>query len=379
MFCQNCGQNLSDDAKFCENCGALTPPQPQSPIPQQTTPPQGGYQQSVQQPVQQPIQQPVQQGYPQSAPPPQYIYQQPVAQTGYQPVGGYPQQPYPLKPPLQKKKSKALPIIAVLVVLALLVIGGIAVIGFIGNNKDITNIQMASKVDESTFLPITKTSVFYTDTPQINCTLLSKLPIGSMISAEWVYLGSTSDSITSDYTTQHSPEQINFSLTMPDAGWTAGKYEVRISIEGKAFKTVRFEVKKSTGTTSGNGSPTPAVSSNKSGAAELSMIKNVQTASQINESTLEPLDKQSAFSTTAPIIYVTFSINNAPVGAAVHLEWIYTTTKEQAAIWDANTTQASQNAQCGLTKPDAGWKVGNYEVRISLNGVYVTSAQFSVK
>lgn len=348
MFCQSCGQKLADDATFCENCGALTPQKPQSPPPPM--------QQDA--PYQQPVQAPYQQAPYRQAPyqqPPQYGYQQPG-----QPY--YPQQPYPMNPVKKKSAGKTVfAVIAVLVVLVLVIVVASSLFG----NKDLTNFTTTATVDESTFTALKAATVFAPDTPVIYCTFRSNLPVGTAISTEWAYLGTDPDSVTFDYTTKYSPEQNYFKLPMPESGWPIGKYQVTFYIEGKSYKTVKFEVKNATGA--------------KTTPAAASLISDVQTALEVDSVTLKPISPQSVFATTAPVIYVTFMINNAPVGSPIHVEWIYSTTSESIISSDANTTESSQNANFQLSKPTADWPAGEYEVRISVSGTYVTSAKFTVK
>ncbi len=351
MFCQSCGQKLADDAKFCENCGALTSQQPQSPPPpQQTAPYQQPYQQA-------PYQQPP---YRQTPP------------NGYQQPGQnyYPQAPYAVK---KKSGGKTVfAVIAVIVVLVLVVVVASSLFG----NKDLTNLKTTAAVDETTYQPIKAATVFAPDTPIIYCTFRSNLPVGTAISTEWAFLGTEPDSITFDYTTKYSPEQNYFKIPMPADGWPVGKYQITFFIEGKSYTTVKFEVKGSTGTSSKT--PTPSINS-KPSSNSASLISDVKTSLKVDAKTLKPISPQSVFTTTAPIIYVTFMINNAPIGAKVHVEWLYTTTSTSITSTDANTTESSQTANFSLSKPTADWPAGAYEVRISVNGAYITSAKFTVK
>ncbi len=341
MFCQSCGQKMADDAKFCENCGALTQ-QPSTPPP----PPRNTYQQPPYQ--QPPYQQPPYQQPPYQQTPPAY-YPQP----GYQ----------PMKP--KSGGKKVLSVIAIVVVILLVIIVAFSLLG----KKDLSALQTAAAVNQTTFKAINPTSVFATDTPVIYCTFRSELPVGTLISAEWAYLGTDPDSVTIDYETKYSPEMNYFNMDIPEGGWPVGKYQIAFSIEGKPYQTVKFEVKGSTG------KPTPT----SKPSATSSMITKVQTALKINETTLEPVSPQSVFTKTAPMIYVTFMINNVKVGSLITVEWVYATTGESIISNDANTTESSQNASFNLSKPDADWPAGEYEVRISVDGTYVTSAKFAVK
>lgn len=115
MFCENCGANMPDNSKFCTVCG--------SPMAQAAPP--------MQQPAEQPIAQPMQQQ------PNQQQYAQPM-----QPAGQYvqPPMPYaqqPMNQPVQKKRSMATVIGAVLLlVLAMIAVG---LFFFIRQNESSSN------------------------------------------------------------------------------------------------------------------------------------------------------------------------------------------------------------------------------------------------
>jgi uncharacterized membrane protein len=82
-FCQQCGAQVADTARYCNKCGAqLTPAQPTSPNPASYTAPTGNYQTPPN--YQQQYQQPGQPGYGQ--PPYQAPYRPPY-QPPYQPAG----------------------------------------------------------------------------------------------------------------------------------------------------------------------------------------------------------------------------------------------------------------------------------------------------
>jgi hypothetical protein len=352
MFCQKCGQTLSDDAKFCENCGALTTKPPQSPPPQQT------------------YQQPVQPAYQQTAAPQQpYAYQAPIQQPypqGYQqPVGGY-QQPYGYGAPI-KKKSKAGLVIGIILGLIVVIVGIVVVAGLFG--KDVSSIKMSATVDEDTYAPISPTSVFYDDTPTIHCTLVSKLPVGSLVTTEWAYEDTAYDPTSIDYYTQVKPEQIDFSIDMPDGGWPLGQYTVTVTADGKVISTVKFEVK-----SSGNVIVTPT-----GGAATDGSITDIQTAAKIDEVQATPIDPQSTFATDTEYIYATFTLNNIPVGSLLEIEWVYTTTNYVIDSLDYTTVETTEYLWTNFGRPDGGWPVGDYTVDFYIDGTYIDSAYFTVQ
>ncbi len=374
MFCQNCGQNLSDDAKFCENCGALTAPQSAAPAAQSPSPP---YQQPVQPAYQQPAatpppyQQPSQPVYQQP-----YAYQKPPVQQAYgqggyqQPVQPAYQQPYGYGAAPVKKKSKAGLIVGIILGVVVLVVGVIVLVSVLGK-KDIANVAMSATVDEDTYKPINATKVFYTDTPTIHCTLTSNLPVGTLISTEWAFEDTTYETATIDYTTKVKPEQIDYSIDMPAGGWMIGKYTVAIFVEGKQKTTINFEVKSSGGTVTPT---TPASSANANAP-----IIDMKTAASIDESTALPINPQTVFTTDTPTIYATFTVNNLPVGSTLEIDWIYTTTNYEIDTLSYTTTLATEYLWTNFQMPEGGWPAGEYTVDVYVDGTYADSAKFTVE
>ncbi len=99
-YCTKCGNQLPDDSKFCDRCGAPSPEPVRQPV-----------QQPVYQPMQQPVFQPV---------------QQPVYQPMQQPVY---QQPYRKSP--SRRSKWWIPVVAVAGVAALIVAGVLLVSGIV--------------------------------------------------------------------------------------------------------------------------------------------------------------------------------------------------------------------------------------------------------
>ncbi len=110
-----------------------------------------------------------------------------------------------------------------------------------------------------------------------------------------------------------------------------------------------------------------------------SSIGSVQTALSIDSGTLEPINKASTFGSDTPEIFVTFTLSNLPIGTAVKSDWIY--LDEDILITDARikTTEDNQNAYFSLSRPNNGWPVGDYEVKLYVEDAYKKSAKFSVK
>ena len=109
-------------------------------------------------------------------------------------------------------------------------------------------------------------------------------------------------------------------------------------------------------------------------------LQNIQTASQI-DSNNKPVTVTGVFGTTAPYIYLTGAINNAPQGTKVRADWIYTEAEPDISIDSAvlTTVIANDSFSFNLSKPTNNWPVGKYEVKLYIDDKYSKSAYFEVK
>jgi hypothetical protein len=103
------------------------------------------------------------------------------------------------------------------------------------------NLRMAKIEDDE----IVFTNTFEINTDMIYLTgVLRNNPGDTEIKGEWYYL--EGEEIFIDSATMIIREvtsDFNFSLSIPDAGWPAGKYEVRVYIDKKLQESINFEVK----------------------------------------------------------------------------------------------------------------------------------------
>jgi len=108
-------------------------------------------------------------------------------------------------------------------------------------------------------------------------------------------------------------------------------------------------------------------------------VSNVAMSSEIDPDTFEPLNKTSIFSTSTPEIFVTFDIDGYEIGTAVVGEWYYLT--DEQFIDDASlfTTFDSQVAYFSLSRPFAGWPVGEYKIDIVIDEEIVETVEFRVE
>jgi hypothetical protein len=108
-------------------------------------------------------------------------------------------------------------------------------------------------------------------------------------------------------------------------------------------------------------------------------VSNLTTASEIDVDTYEPITETSTFTTSIDEIFVTFDIDGYDVGTEVMGQWYYVT--EDMMITDVSlvTQYENQYAYFSLTRPLAGWPLGEYRVDILINDDVVDSVDFVIE
>ncbi len=92
---------------------------------------------------------------------------------------------------------------------------------------------------------------------------------------------------------------------------------------------------------------------------------------------------QEAFAADTPKIVIHIELKDPTVGAKIQAAWIAVKTDGAPANYkiDAATVtvdNAQDEATFGLSKPDAGWPVGAYQVEVSYDGTLEKTVPFSV-
>jgi hypothetical protein len=92
---------------------------------------------------------------------------------------------------------------------------------------------------------------------------------------------------------------------------------------------------------------------------------------------------QETFTADTPKIVIHVELKNAAVGAKVEAAWIAVKTDAAPANYkiDAATVTLDNEldeATFGLSKPDAGWLAGAYQVQVSYDGTLEKTVPFSV-
>ncbi len=112
----------------------------------------------------------------------------------------------------------------------------------------LSEMTMATGIDQSTFKPIDKTSTFSSDTAEIFLSArFVNAPTNTEITSNWIYVsGEVADlqNYTIDTTslTVSGTDYLYFSMPKPETGWPKGNYKVVLSLNGKEQGSVSFKV-----------------------------------------------------------------------------------------------------------------------------------------
>lgn len=110
-------------------------------------------------------------------------------------------------------------------------------------------------------------------------------------------------------------------------------------------------------------------------------LEKLQMASEVNLETKQPLKLTDKFAATAPAFYITGRCTNAPEGTSLIAEWRYMEDDANALIDSASLTMTEPDTDFifKVTNNNKNWKKGDYEVRLFIDGSYVSSVPFSVE
>jgi hypothetical protein len=107
---------------------------------------------------------------------------------------------------------------------------------------------------------------------------------------------------------------------------------------------------------------------------------NLQMASELDKQN-NPVTITSTFTTSSPIIYATGIIKNAPQKTVIKSEWYYLETEDVTFIDEISyeVTEVTTVFYFSFSKPTSGWPLGNYEVKLYIDGVYKSTLSFKVE
>lgn len=360
MFCSSCGKNVDDGAGFCNHCGAVIGASGSAAPPAQNyTQPQPFQQYSSVDPAQPQYQQTFFAGQ-----------QASVGTSGQvQFKGG------------KKKKTGCLIAIIAVVLIGILGIVGVLLLG--GGEMKLSNLNMSESLNEESLAPINITSTFSPETQDIFLTgKIENASEGTEIRSEWRYLGTDPVNIidSAEVKIEDPDSDFYFSLSPPEKGWPAGKYEVRLYVNEEYKASVEFKVTDSTQATTQDDTTKQVVTTTQKPPETKKIIINPQMAAGVDRDTNLPIVATSTFNTWTPEIDCTFESNVEP-GTVFTAEWWYLediANPEFITDYDVMVEEKGDQVSFGLTKPDNDWPTGKYEVRIFIGEKQIETAKFTV-
>ena len=114
-------------------------------------------------------------------------------------------------------------------------------------SASLTEATMASEVDSSN-IPVQTASVFTDDVSTIYCCAkLSNAPADTRVKAEWIYVGGEHSDLLNSILFEDSligsgTRHLKFSQNRPSSGWSLGKYEVVLYLNGEQSSVVPFSI-----------------------------------------------------------------------------------------------------------------------------------------
>ena len=94
-----------------------------------------------------------------------------------------------------------------------------------------------------------------------------------------------------------------------------------------------------------------------------------------------PVGRTNTFAVDSPMVNVTGVLKNAPEGTIITAEWYYLESDPVVLIDGASyeSLDTTTTFYFSLSKPNAGWPVGNYEVKLYIDEEYKESVTFKVE
>jgi hypothetical protein len=217
---------------------------------------------------------------------------------------------------------------------------------------------MALSVD-SMSKPVESASVFESDTPEIICSVLvSNAPAGTELLSEWYYVsgewqGVTNRLVGSVPVAVQGTQYAALSLTVPDEGWPAGQYQVKLYLNGSLQDAVPFSVESA---------PITAV-----------MAMSVDSNNQ-------PVNQTTAFPVGVEKVYTVIFVREAPAGAKLHVEWyeVGGAVDRLLGDYDMDIKAAERPTWVNKSYGTGGWPKGSYATVLSVNGERIIILPFTV-
>jgi len=94
-----------------------------------------------------------------------------------------------------------------------------------------------------------------------------------------------------------------------------------------------------------------------------------------------PIGVTNTFAVDSPMVYVTGLLKNAPEGTVITSEWYYLESDPDTFIDRASyeSVDTTNSFDFSLSKPNAGWPLGEYEVKLYIDDEYKETVTFKVE
>ena len=222
-------------------------------------------------------------------------------------------------------------------------------------------------IDQQTKRPVEKTSVFYTDTLTIYCSVkVSNAPPETKATAVWIYIQGEAEDLQNYEFSKYSlmgsgTTYLSFSINIPNDGWPVGDYAVKLLLNEEEQLTVPFKVEAA-----------PIVPDESAYLSEATTCRNIDTE------TAEPIEKTTVFTTDTPVIYCSVKLSNASPNTEVKAQWIYVT---ENTVLHEDVSKDNENGYLAfhLQSSENGLALGDYTVRLFLNGQLKFQVHFKVE
>jgi hypothetical protein len=363
LKCVACGNEIPDDSKFCPSCG-------KNPKPETVMCSKCGQKIETGQKFCVSCGTSVGTGAQTSVPPTQsFSGQQPNRPPG-------PQVPYtPIysdhhhKP--KKKGGRWLKAVGISFLVIVVAIVGLYFLS--SSDNFISDFNMSENIKNDTMEPINITNKYAPDAAKFFVTAkLDNAPANTAVVFDWFYVESGDQKIDSANVTADGTRFISSNLMRGNNLWPAGKYEVRISVNGSQLAKVPYMVEGGSPTSQNNPpQQTSQTSSNN-------FISNFNMCTGVNNNTMEPVNITSQYTPTTQVFYVSAKLDNAPEKTNVKFEW-YFMGANQLIDTAVVTTGGTRFISSNLSRSNNAWPVGKYEVRIYVNGSPVKIVPFVVQ
>lgn len=248
--------------------------------------------------------------------------------------------------------------VTVIVLLALMTILATSLIGCScsASTASLSEATMCRSVDPQTKKPVAKADFFTPDSPEIICSVkVSNAPLDTKVTAVWVYIQGEVEDLENYEIDEYSlvgsgTRYLSFSLTRSDKGWPLGDYAITLLVDEKERMTIPFRVQTA-----------PVEPDTGVYLSEATMCRS------IDSKTAMPIEKADVFAPDTQVIYCSVKLSNALPKTEVSAQWIYV-TKNEVLYEDTGLESGTYYLAFQLQPSQTGWPVGNYAVKLFLNG-----------